>query len=100
MNLNRRITWLMQRSHRADGSRLGVRREGSSVLVANGPSRRQRPVDEIAALVPVDAVARVEKGGVPITVHGQQTGLGQLVGHLDGVLVGSGRVIGIPYDQH
>ena len=57
-------------------------------------------MDEIVAFVPVDAVARVEKVGMPITVHSQQTGPGQLVGHLDGVLVGSGRVIGVPYDQH
>src|SRR3981081_3842139 len=81
-------------------SRLQAGGEGPLVLVADGTVRRQRPLDEIVALVIVDAAARVEEGRVPIAVHRQQPGSGQLLGHLDGVPVGSGRIIGVAHHQH
>src|SRR3977135_1181044 len=49
-------------------SRLQAGGEGPLVLVADAPGRRQRPLDEIVALVIVDAAARVEEGCMPIAV--------------------------------
>ena len=48
-------------------SRLQAGGEGPLVLVADGPVRRQRPLDEIVALVIVDAAARVEDFVLEVT---------------------------------
>src|ERR687883_69034 len=48
------------------GQERGLTGERPTVLLARGPGRGQRPVDEVAALVGVGAAARVEQDGVSV----------------------------------
>lgn len=61
-----------------------------------GTPRRGREcaVDEVAALVGVDAGAGVGQFGVPVAVVGEQAGMGQFFGQGLGARVGSGGVVG------
>src|SRR2546423_3613564 len=82
------------------GQERGLTGERPTVLLAHGPGRGQRPVDEVAALVVVGAAARVEQGGVSVPLHSEQARTGQVAGHGHGALVRGRRVVDIAYDQY
>ena len=63
--------------------------------MAGGSDGWESAIDEVAALVLVDAAARVLQRGVSVTLEGEQVRVSEFADHGLCSLIGSGRIVGV-----